>query len=200
MLAHGLEEYNDPKVGTRGQQVQQTEHELFELYKNPDLDHKPEQLAKRGGAHYSDAACETIASIYGNKLSHIVVTTKNNGSVPDLPADCAVEVSAYIGSTGARAIAFGPLQPAQRGWLQCMKNMELCVEEAAVTGDYGLLMQAFILNPQTVSGQKMVNVLNELLIAHEKYLPQFADKIAKLKAAGVTIKDDVARELTEKGL
>ena len=49
-------------------------------YKNPDLDHKPEQLAKRGGAHYSDAACETIASIYGNKLSHIVVTTKNNGS------------------------------------------------------------------------------------------------------------------------
>ena len=34
--------------------------------KNPDLDHKPEQLAKRGGAHYSDAACETIASIYGN--------------------------------------------------------------------------------------------------------------------------------------
>lgn len=79
-----------------------------------------------------------------------------------------------------------------------MKNMELCVEEAAVTGDYGLLMQAFILNPQTVSGQKMVNVLNELLIAHEKYLPQFADKIAELKAAGVTIKDDVARELTEK--
>ena len=200
MLAHGLEEYNDPKVGTRGQQVQQTEHELFELYKNPDLDHKPEQLAKRGGAHYSDAACETIASIYGNKLSHIVVTTKNNGSVPDLPADCAVEVSSYIGSTGARAIAFGSLQPAQRGWLQCMKNMELCVEEAAVTGDYGLLMQAFILNPQTVSGQKMVNVLNELLIAHEKYLPQFADKIAELKAAGVTIKDDVARELTEKGL
>ena len=200
MLAHGLEEYNDPKVGTRGQQVQQTEHELFELYKNPDLDHKPEQLAKRGGAHYSDAACETIASIYGNKLSHIVVTTKNNGSVPDLPADCAVEVSSYIGSTGARAIAFGSLQPAQRGWLQCMKNMELCVEEAAVTGDYGLLMQAFILNPQTVSGQKMVNVLNELLIAHEKYLPQFAGKIAELKAAGVTIKDDVARELTEKGL
>ena len=200
MLAHGLEEYNDPKVGTRGQQVQQTEHELFELYKNPDLDHKPEQLAKRGGAHYSDAACETIASIYGNKLSHIVVTTKNNGSVPDLPADCAVEVSSYIGSTGARAIAFGSLQPAQRGWLQCMKNMELCVEEAAVTGDYGLLMQAFILNPQTVAGQKMVNVLNELLIAHEKYLPQFADKIAELKASGVTIKDDVARELTEKGL
>ena len=198
MLAHGLEEYNT--IGTRGQQVKQTEAELFELYKDPNLNYKPEQLTKRGGAHYSDAACETIASIYGNKLSHIVVTTKNNGAIPDLPADVAVEVSAYIGSTGALPIAFGSLQPAERGWLQCMKNMELCVEEAAVTGDYGMLMQAFTLNPQIVAGEKMINVMNELLIAHKKYLPQFADKIAELEAAGVTIKDDIAKELTEKGL
>ena len=126
----GLKVIETPNVRTDGivsSSGQERANELLELYKNPDLDHKPEQLAKRGGAHYSDAACETIASIYGNKLSHIVVTTKNNGSVPDLPADCAVEVSSYIGSTGARAIAFGPLQPAQRGWLQCMKNMELYV-------------------------------------------------------------------------
>ena len=198
MLKHGLEEYNT--IGTRAQQVKQTEEELFELYKNPDLDHKPEQLAKRGGAHYSDAACETIASIYANKNTHIVVTTRNNGAVPDLPADAAVEVSSYIGATGAKAIAFGTLQPAQRGWLQCMKNMEWCVEEAAVTGDYGMALQAFILNPQIPSGATAKRVLDELLLAHKKYLPQFADKIAQLEAEGVTIKDDVARELTEKGL
>lgn len=198
MLAHGLEEYNT--IGTRGQQVKQTEAELFELYKDPALDYKPEQLTKRGGTHYSDAACETIASIYANKNSHIVVTTRNNGAVPDLPADCAVEVSALIGATGAKAVAFGPLQPAEKGWLQCMKNMEHCVEEAAVTGDYGKALQAFILNPQVVSGQKAKNVLDELLIAHKKYLPQFADKIAELEAAGVTIKDPVVRELCEQGL
>ena len=199
MLAHGLEEYSDPEVGTRGQQVKQTEAELFELYKDPNLDHKPEQLAKRGGAHYSDAACETIASIYSNANRHIVVTTKNNGAVPDLPADCAVEVSAYIGSTGAKAIAFGELQPAEKGWLQCMKNMEHCVEAAAVTGDYGMALQAFILNPQIPSGEKAKQVLDELLLAHKKYLPQFAAKIAELEAAGVTIKDDVARELVVDG-
>ena len=198
MLKHGLEEYNT--IGTRAQQVKQTEEELFELYKNPDLDHKPEQLAKRGGAHYSDAACETIASIYANKNTHIVVTTRNNGAVPDLPVEAAVEVSSFIGATGARAIAFGPLQPAERGWLQCMKNMEWCVEEAAVTGDYGKALQAFILNPQIPSGATAKRVLDELLLAHKKYLPQFADKIAELEAEGVTIKDDVARELTEQGL
>ena len=74
------------------------------------------------------------------------------------------------------------------------------MEEAAVTGDYGLALQAFILNPQIPSGETAKRVLDELLIAHKKYLPQFADKIAELEAAGVTVKDDVARELTEKGL
>ena len=43
----------------------------------------------------------------------------------------------YIGATGAKAMAFRSLQPAERGWLQCMKNMGMCVQEAAVTGDYG---------------------------------------------------------------
>ncbi|KAA0757886.1 6-phospho-beta-glucosidase [Bacillus sp. BF2-3] len=195
MLEHLLEEYNDSNVGTRAQQVKQTEAELFELYKDPNLNYKPEQLAKRGGAHYSDAACETIASIYANKNTHIVVSTKNNGAVPDLAPDDVVEVSAYIGAAGARPIAFGTLQPAERGWLQVMKNMELCVEEAAVTGDYGLALQAFIINPLIPSGKTAKCVLDELLIAHKRYLPQFAEKIAELEAVGITVKDEIARNL-----
>ena len=198
MLAHGLEEYNT--IGTRAEKVKSTEAELFELYKDPNLDHKPEQLAKRGGAHYSDAACETIAAIYGNKNTHIVVTTRNNGALPDLPPESAAEVSCFIGATGARPIAFGKLHPAECGWLQCMKNMEWCVEEAAVTGNYGLALQAFFLNPQIQSGATAKRILDELLIAHKKYLPQFADTIARLEKEGITIKDDVARELTEQGL
>lgn len=195
MLAHMLEEYRDPAVGTRAEQVKQTEAELFELYKDPNLDHKPEQLSKRGGAHYSDAACETIASIYANKNTHIVVSTKNNGAVPDLAPDDVVEVSAYIGATGAKPIAFGTLAPAEKGWLQVMKNMELCVEEAAVTGDYGLALQAFIINPLIPSGETAKRVLDELLIAHKDHLPQFAEKIAELEASGITIKDEVVQAL-----
>lgn len=197
MLSHMLEEYNDPNIGTRGQQVKQTEAELFELYKDPNLDHKPEQLEKRGGAYYSDAACETIASIYANKNTQVVVSTKNNGAVPDLAPDDVVEVSAYIGSAGARPIAFGSLPPAEKGWLQVMKNMELCVEEAAVTGDYGLALQAFTINPLIPSGETAKRVLDELLIAHKNYLPQFAEKIAELEAAGITIKDEIARNLAK---
>lgn len=197
MLKHALKEYHDPEIGTRAEQVRQTEKELFELYKDEHLDHKPEQLSKRGGTHYSDVACETIASIASNKNTHVVVSTVNNGAVPDLAPEDVVEVSAYINATGAQPIAFGSLHPAERGWLQVMKNMELCVEEAAVTGDYGLLLQAFIINPLIQSGETAKQVMNELLIAHKAYLPQFSETIAQLEAQGIEIKDAKARELSE---
>lgn len=193
MLKHGLTEY--ATEGTRAQQVKVIEHELFELYKDPDLDYKPKQLEQRGGAYYSDAACETIASIYANKNTEIVVSTRNNEAVPDLPADCAVEVTAYVGGAGARNVAFGSLPTAERGWLQMMKSMELLTIEAAITGDYGTALQAFISNPLVPSGETATRVMHELLIAHKAYLPQFADTIARLEKEGITIKDEVVRKM-----
>ena len=200
MLENMLEEYNDENVGTRAQQVKKSEKELFELYKDVNLDHKPEQLEQRGGAYYSEAACETIASIYANKNTHIVVSTKNQGSVPDLSPEDVVEVSAYIGAEGARPIAFGTFKPAEKGWLQLMKNMELTVEEAAVTGDYCLALQAFTMNPLIPSGETAKRVLDELLIAHKEYLPQFDNKITQLLEEGCTIKDEVVLELNNQSL
>lgn len=193
MLAHGLEEY--ATVGTRAEQVKVLEAELFELYKDPALNYKPKQLEERGGAYYSDAACETIASIYANKNTEIVVSTRNDGAVPDLPADCAVEVTAYLGAQGARNVAFGPLPTAERGWLQVMKAMELLTIEAAVTGNYALALQAFTINPLIPSGATAKRVMDELFVAHKAYLPQFAAAIAMLEAEGITIKDEKVRAL-----
>ena len=193
MLAHGLEDY--ATVGTRAEQVKALEAELFELYKDPALNYKPKQLEERGGAYYSDAACETIASIYANKNTEIVVSTRNDGAVPDLPADCAVEVTAYLGAQGARNVAFGPLPTAERGWLQVMKAMELLTIEAAVTGNYALALQAFTINPLIPSGATAKQVMDELFVAHKAYLPQFAEAIAKLEADGITIKDEKVRAL-----
>ncbi|MCP0888060.1 6-phospho-beta-glucosidase [Ligilactobacillus sp. WILCCON 0076] len=193
MLNHSLEEFAG--IGTRAQQVKKIEHELFELYKDPKLDYKPKQLSERGGAYYSDAACEAMTSIYNDKKTHMVVSTLNNGTVPDLPADHVVEVSAQIGAAGAIPFTFGPFQPAERGWLQLMKNMELCTVEAAVTGNYGLALQAFTMNPMIKSGSTAKRILDELLIAHKNFLPQFTDKIKQLEKDGVTVKDDIARTL-----
>ena len=99
MLKHSLEEYEG--IGTRGEQVKKTEAELFELYKDPNLNYKPEQLTKRGGTYYSDAACECINSIYNDKRQIMIVSTENKGAIEDLPYDSIVEVSSMITARGA---------------------------------------------------------------------------------------------------
>ena len=197
MLAHSLEEYNT--IGTRGQQVKHTEEKLFELYKNKELDHKPEELSMRGGAYYSDAACECINAIYNNKKIHMVVSTQNRGAIPELPVDSIVEVSSIIDGKGATPIAWGKFPSAQRGWLQCMKAMEECTINAAVTGNYGMAMEAFALNPLIPSGESAKQVLDQLLLAHEAYLPQFTSTIQRLKKENVQIKDPVVQELMKEG-
>lgn len=179
MLEQELKEFAEN--GTRAEVVKKLEASLFELYKDPHLDYKPVELSKRGGAHYSDAACEIINSIYNNKKTVMVVSTRNNGAIDDLPYDCAVEISAIIDANGATPINFGAFPPAQRGYLQIMKSMEELTIAAAVSGDYDLAIQAFTQNPLVTSGDAAVTLLNEMLVAHEKYLPQFQTKIDALK-------------------
>ncbi len=184
MLKDQLKEYAEHN--TRAELVKRTEAELFELYKDPALDYKPEQLTKRGGTHYSDAACECICSIENDKRTMMIVSTQNNGAIADLPYDCIVEITSLITSHGAEPINWGKFPPAVRGPVQIQKAMEECAIEAAVTGDYGKALQAFTINPIVTSGTIAKDLLNEMLVANKKYLPQFKDTIAKLEAEGVT--------------
>ncbi|MDE8314907.1 6-phospho-beta-glucosidase [Erysipelothrix rhusiopathiae] len=170
---------------TRAETVQQTEAALFELYKDPNLNYKPEELTQRGGAHYSDAACQLIASIHNDLRTVMTVSTQNNGTITDLPYDCVVEVTSVITSHGAEPFNWGSFEPAARGQLQMMKAMEETVIEAAVTGNYRKAVQAFSINPMIQGGHYTIDMLHEMLVAHKDYLPQFADKIAELESQGV---------------
>ena len=188
------------KHETRAESVKEVERQLFELYKDPELHEMPELLSKRGGKYYSDAACETISAIYNNSGKVMVVSTENRGALPDLPSDCVVEVSARITRHGAEPIAFGHMEPAVRGMVQIMKAMEETIIEAALTGNYRKALEAFQINPLLDHGKVCQDLLNEMLVAHKKYLPQFADKIKELEEAGVTVEDETARALCEAGL
>ena len=198
MLAQQLEDY--ARHTTRAESVRKVEEELFELYKDPALHEMPELLKKRGGAYYSDAACETIHNIYNNTGSLMVVNTVNRGAVSCLPQDSIVEVSSLITASGASPLVWGDFEPSERGWLQVMKAMEECVIDAAVTGDYGMLVKAFQINPLIRHGARAIAMLDEMLVANERYLPQFRKKIGELKKKGVTIRDEKVRQLCEEGL
>lgn len=185
--------------GTRAEQMKAVEASLFEIYKNPDLNKKPEELQKRGGAYYSEAACECINAIYNNKGIHMVVSTQNNGALTCLEPDSVVEVSCLISAKGATPMAWGDMGSFEKGQLQIMKAMEECTISAALSGDYGMALQAFTINPLIQKGGEAKQVLNELLVAHEKYLPQFKEKIAELKNQGVETKDPVVADLMKNG-
>lgn len=197
MLEHSLEEFN--KGGTRAEQMKEVEAALFKIYNNPQLNKKPEELQKRGGAYYSDAACECISAIYNNKGITMVVSTKNNGAIPCLDPSSIVEVSSVISARGAEAIAWGEMGAFEKGWIQIMKAMEECTIEAAISGDYGLALQAFTLNPLIQNGKESKEVLDELLVSHEGYLPQFKEKINELKDLGVFSRDKIVMELMKSG-
>ncbi len=159
--------------GTRGEVVRRVEAELFELYQDPQLNTKPAQLEKRGGAYYSDAACNLIASLYTDKGDVQPVNVRNNGAIADLPDHVAVEVSSVITRAGARPLSMGHLPLPARGLVQVVKAYEELTVEAGVHGDYGAALQALTLHPLVPSASVARQILDEMLQANRSYLPQF---------------------------
>lgn len=161
------------KEGTRAEVVQRLEKDLFELYKDENLDIKPPQLEKRGGAYYSDAAVRLITSIFNDKGDIQPVNTMNAGAIASIPYDSAVEVSCMITKDGPRPITMGDLPVAVRGLVQQIKSFERVAAEAAVTGDYTTALLAMCINPLTPSDTVAKEILDEMLEAHKEHLPQF---------------------------
>ncbi|GIN72331.1 6-phospho-beta-glucosidase [Bacillus sp. J14TS2] len=173
------EMYNDQvqsvnTEGTRAEVVKRVEKELFELYKNPNLCDKPEQLEKRGGAYYSEAAVRLITSIYNSKKDIQTVNVQNKGVIPCLPNNVSVEVNCVIDSEGATPVQITtPITPQIRGLLQVVKAYEELTIEAAVHGDYEKALQALVIHPLVGSLKSAKPLLDEILAANKDYLPNF---------------------------
>lgn len=163
--------------GTRAEVVQRLEKDLFELYKDENLNIKPPQLEKRGGAYYSDAAVRLIASIYNDKGDIQPVNTINNGAIASIPNDSAVEVSCVITKDGPKPIVMGDLPVPVRGLVQQIKSFERVAVEAAVSGDYDKAVLALAINPLVASDKIAKKIVDEMLVAHQEHLPQFFKKI-----------------------
>lgn len=171
MLKKDIENFNNN--GTRAEIVKKIETKLFELYKDPKLKTKPKQLEERGGAYYSDAACELIASIFNDKGDIQVVNTLNKGAITNLPYDSVVEVSSVITKEGARPLSMGDLPEEIIGIVRQIKSFERLTADAAVSGNRIKALTALNLNPLVPSDRIGQIVLDEMLKSHRKYLPNF---------------------------
>lgn len=140
--------------GTRAQIVKQVEESLFVTYENPALAEKPKELEQRGGAYYSEAACNLVESLYTNKQDIQTVNTRNNGSIRDLPDDAVVEINAVITKEGPRPLAVGNVPLQVKGIISQMKAFEQLVIKAALSGDYDDAYNALVMNPLVADEKK----------------------------------------------
>ncbi|HOV33837.1 MAG TPA: 6-phospho-beta-glucosidase [Candidatus Hydrogenedens sp.] len=161
------------KEKTRGEEVLEIERILFEKYSNPKLREKPEELSKRGGAHYSTAALMVIDAIENNKKSRQIVCCKNNGAIPTFDDDISVEVSAIIDKYGAHAIPQLPPEHSIRGLMQLIKAYETLTVHAAVNGDKELAFQAMLSHPLMPDASGCKKLLNEVLEINKPFLNNF---------------------------
>src|SRR6185436_5857705 len=94
---------------TRAEEVMRIERDLLELYRDPGLAEKPPLLERRGGAFYSEAAAQLVASLASGTGDAQVVNVRNTGAIPNLADDDVVEVAARIDAGGAHPIPVAPL-------------------------------------------------------------------------------------------
>lgn len=158
---------------SRAEQVMEIETDLLKQYSEPDRSQPPDDLMKRGGAHYSTVATQVLNSHYNDLDETHIVNVPHNGAVAGYPRDWVLEMPCIVNSSGIKPIPVDPLPMACYGLLAQVKSYELLTVEAAVHGDRDAAYQALLAHPLGPSVDKVETVLEDMLEINRGYLPQF---------------------------
>ncbi|MEU1881517.1 6-phospho-beta-glucosidase [Streptosporangium sp. NPDC020072] len=161
--AHDLVVEEQRTRPSRASEVAALEEQLLRLYADPSVDTKPEQLAKRGGAFYSEAAVALIASLLGDRGDVQVVNTRNNGTLPFLSDDAVVEVPAKVTAAGAVPLPVEPVEPLYAGLIAGVSAYEELALQAALHGGADRVRNALLAHP-LVGQEAIAAELTELLL------------------------------------
>ena len=133
---------------TRAQEVIDIERELLTMYRDPSLAEKPELLARRGGAHYSEAAA---------RLDRLPVHRQGRHPGRQHPQRWRYARPAGVSRSGGRGTdraRWRPCRcpssrwnPIERGLVQAIKAFEELAIKAAVTGDRAIALRALLGHP-----------------------------------------------------
>ena len=155
------------------------------------FDYEYEEILKEPPKKYdgSDRSLEhcsyIMEALETGKMYRGDFNVMNEGCITNLPYECVVEVPCFVDRNGIAVPKIGDLPLgcaavcSQSVWVQ-----KLAVE-AAVSGDAELLKQAALLDPLTgavCNPPEVWQMVDEMLIAQEKWLPQYKEAIADAKA------------------
>ncbi len=162
--------------------VSREERNWFETEFPKILAEEPKKLdgSERGKEH----ASYIIESLETGKKYRGHFNMMNEGCITNLPDESVVEVPCYVDGNGISVPKVGDLPLgcaavcSQSIWVQ-----KLAVE-AAVHGDVNLLKQAALMDPLTgavCNPPEIWQMIDEMLVAQEEWLPQYQEGIARAK-------------------
>jgi len=166
-----LAKMTEPGYRTRGEYLKELEAEMLRAYADPELDVKPELLAKRGGGGYAEVAFSSILAIHYNKGERQITQVLNQGALDDIPADASVEVPTIVDRTGAHPLRMGAIPLPIRGLIQSVKAYESLTVQAAVEGSKRIALQALVAHPLVPSWDVAKALFADLLEANKPWLP-----------------------------
>ncbi|MDQ1547570.1 MAG: 6-phospho-beta-glucosidase [Actinomycetota bacterium] len=152
---------------TRADEVQEVERMLLAKYADESVDTKPEELSKRGGAFYSDAAVDLLASLTSDRGDVQVVNLRNAGILPFLPDDHVIEVPATVGAGGVTAVPVEPLAEDIRGLVNAVAGYERLALDAAINGGRDRVLRAMQAHPLVLQYER-AEKLTDLLVANNR--------------------------------
>ncbi len=116
------------------------------------------------------------AMMHDEPIIDQAVNIPNQGYITNLPEGAIVEVPATISKEGIKGMVVGPLPDIAALW--CRRQIEVAEMsvKASVTGDKALMLQALLMDPMIDDIDQAEALLDEYLLANEKYLPQFFKK------------------------
>lgn len=117
---------------------------------------------------------EMITSIERDERRFYTANLPNHGTVPNLPAEAVLEVTAVATARGFRAVAQPDFPDALAGALSKTLGAQALTVEAALTGSYKLFVEAILVDGAVTDRAKACKLADALLKAHKQNLPQFA--------------------------
>jgi len=171
MLRREREDAEGP--GTRGEQIEAMQDELFSLYADPTLCEKPKQLEMRGGAYYSTVATLLMEALCSPQGLEMPLCCRNGSVIPDLGAGRGVEINALVNRNGVQPLAAGPLPAAVRGLIQSVKAYESRTVEASVNHSRTMAVEALMHHPLIHGYGNAVAIVDDLC----KTFPQFVGEL-----------------------
>ncbi len=108
----------------------------------------------------------------------------NNGAITNLPDDAIVEVPGYVDANGINIPKVGDLPLGCAAVCNTSISVQRMSVEAALKGDDVLLRQAMMMDPlvgAVCNPPEIWQLVDEMLVAEEEWLPQYKDAIEKAK-------------------